>query len=209
MNIYSFIAAEKVQQGCVQRTCGLLRVSRAAYYAWSARALSERRRRDDELLKHIVAAHMASRGIYGSPRITQALRKRGLHVGRKRVARLMATRGLVGRAQRRRKRTTIADPAAARAADLLKRNFAPQAHEIDTAWCGDISYVRTWEGFTYVATVIDLSSRRVVGLAMADHLRSSLVTEALEMAIKQRQPAPGLIFHTDRGSTRRPSFATC
>ena len=111
----------------------------------------------------------------------------------------MAARGLVGRAKRRRKRTTIADPAAVKTADLLKRNFAPQAHEIDTAWCGDISYVRTWEGFAYVATVIDLSSRRVVGLATADHLRSSLVTEALEMAIKQRQPAPGLIFHSDRG----------
>jgi transposase InsO family protein len=169
-----------------------------------------RKRTDDELLNHIRAAHAASRGIYGSPRITQALRKRGLYVGRKRVARLMATRGLVGRAKRRRKRTTIADPAAVKTADLLKRNFAPQAHEIDTAWCGDISYVRTWEGFAYVATVIDLSSRRVVGLATADHLRSSLVTEALEMAIKQRQPAPGLIFHSDRGcQARQLSFATC
>ncbi|MGO8684610.1 MAG: DDE-type integrase/transposase/recombinase [Thermoleophilia bacterium] len=116
-------------------------------------------------------------------------------VSRQRVARLMARRGIVGRARRRTKRTTIADPAAVKTADLLKRNFAPQAHEIDTAWCGDISYVRTWEGFAYVATVIDLSSRRVVGLAMADHLRSSLASEALQMAVKQRQPAPGLIFH--------------
>ena len=199
MNVYPFIEAEKVRQRNVRRACLLLSVSRAAYYAWSASGPDERRRSDDELLVAIKDAHKASRGTYGSPRITRDLRKRGLRVSRKRVARLMRQRGIVGRARRRRKRTTIADPAAAKTADLLKRNFTPAAHEPDKVWCGDISYVRTWEGWSYLATVIDLSSRRIVGMAMADHLRTSLVSEALAMAIAQRRPAPGLVFHSDRG----------
>jgi len=201
VNVYPFIEAERVAgAGCVRRACLLLKVSRAAYYAWSTGAPCERRLADEELLERIVAAHKASRGTYGSPRITRALRTAGLRVGRKRIARLMALRGLVGRAKRRRKRTTIADPAASgRATDLLQRDFAPEAHEIDTLWCGDISYVRTWEGWAYVATVIDLASRRVVGLALCDHLRASLASEALTMALTQRRPAPGLVFHSDRG----------
>jgi transposase InsO family protein len=200
VNVYPFIEAEKQGQGCVRRACVLLSVSRAAYYVWSAAGSEEERRRaDDELLVAIMDAHKASRGTYGAPRITRALCMQGRRVSRKRVARLMRQRGIVGRARRRRKRTTTCDPAAAAAADLLTRNFAPTAHAIDTAWCSDISYVRTWEGWTYLATVIDLSSRRVVGLAMADHLRTSLVSEALAMAIAQRRPAPGLVFHTDRG----------
>ena len=199
MNVYPFIAAEKAEQGNVSRACLLLKVSRAAYYAWSSGALCARRLADEELLKRITAAHKASRGTYGSPRITRALRARGLRVSRKRVARLMAQRSLAGRACRRTRRTTTCDPAAAATADLVQRDFAPASHEIDTLWCGDISYVRTWEGWAYLATVIDLASRRVVGLAMADHLRGSLACEALEMALAQRQPAAGLIFHTDRG----------
>ena len=158
MNVYPFIEAEKVRQRNVRRACLLLSVSRAAYYAWSASGPDERRRSDDELLVAIKDAHKASRGTYGSPRITRDLRKRGLRVSRKRVARLMRQRGIVGRARRRRKRTTIADPAAAKTADLLKRNFTPAAHELDKVWCGDISYVRTWEGWAYVATVIDLAT---------------------------------------------------
>src|SRR5450759_5037948 len=159
VNVYPFIEAERVgRAGCVRRACVLLKVSRAAYYAWSSGAPSEHWLADEELLKRIVAAHKASRGTYGSPRIARALRAAGLRVGRKRIARLMALRGLAGRARRRTKRTTIADPAAQdQASDLLRRNFAPQAHEIDTVWCGDISYVRTWEGWAYLATVIDLS----------------------------------------------------
>ena len=183
----------------MHRACILLKVSRAAYYAWSARTPSARSLRDEELLTEILAEHKASRGTYGAPRITRALRARGLRTSRKRVARLMARRGLAGRARRRTKRTTVADPAAAKTADLLQRDFAPGAHALDTVWCGDISYVRTWEGWAYVATVIDLASRRVVGLAMADHLRTSLVSEALEMAVALRRPQEGLIFHTDRG----------
>ena len=200
MNVYPFIEAEKVGKGNVLRACTLLRVSRAAYYAWSAGAPSARALRDEELLTEILAAHAASRGTYGAPRITRALRAQGLRVGRRRVARLMAQRGLAGRARRRTKKTTICDPAAKAQADLLQRAFAPSAHELDSCWCGDISYVRTWEGWTYVATVIDLASPRVVGLATADHLRASLACEALEMALAQRRPAAGLIFHSDRGS---------
>lgn len=199
MNVYPFIEAEKVSRGNVVRTCVLLRVSRAAYYRWEQGMPSAHSLRDEELLTEILAAHKASRGTYGAPRITRALRKRGLRVGRKRVARLMARRGLAGRARRRTKRTTIADPAAVMAADLVGRNFAPEAHAPDAVWCSDITYVRTHEGWAYLATVIDLCSRRVVGLAMADHLRASLVTEALGMALTQRRPGPGLIFHSDRG----------
>ena len=181
MNIYPFIEAERAMPaGNVHRACLLLKVSRAAYYRWSQGMPSARALRDEELLTEILAVHKASRGTYGAPRIHRALRKRGRSVSRKRVARLMARRGLVGRARRRTKRTTIADPAAVVAADLVQRDFAPQHHAPDSVWCGDISYVRTHEGWTYLATVIDLASRRVVGLAMADHLRASLVTEALE-----------------------------
>ena len=200
MNVYPFIEAERVAgAGNVHRTCLLLKVSRAAYYAWSAGAPSARRLADEDLLTRITAAHRASRGTYSAPRITRALRTQGLRVGRRRVARLMAQRGLVGRARRRTKRTTVADPLAAVTRDLLQRDFAPAAHALDTCWCGDITYVRTWEGWTYVATVIDLASRRVVGLATADHLRASLVCEALQVALAQRRPAKGLIFHSDRG----------
>jgi putative transposase len=200
VNVYPFIEAEKAGRGNVRRACTLLEVSRAACYAWSAGTPCERQRRDAELLARIVEIHAASRHTYGSPRITRALRKRGVRVSRKRVARLMARRGLVGRPRRRRKRTTIADPSQrVKTADLVQRRFTPILHEIDTVWCGDISYVRTWQGFAYLATVIDLSSRRVVGLAMADHLRASLATEALKAALAQRRPAAGLIFHTDRG----------
>jgi transposase InsO family protein len=199
VNVYPFIEAEKHGQGNVRRACALLEVSRAAYYVWSGIDPEERHRGDEELLAAIRDAHKASRGTYGAPRITRALRKQGRRVSRKRIARLMRQRGIVGRPRRRRKRTTIADPAAAQAADLLQRNFTPAAHEIDKTWCGDISYIRTWEGWSYVATVIDLSSRRVVGLAMADHLRTSLVSEALATALAQRRPKKGLIFHSDRG----------
>ncbi len=200
MNVYPFIEAERVARvGSVHRACILLKVSRAAYYRWSSAGLSARSLKDAELLTEILAAHKASRGTYGAPRITKALRQRGRRVSCKRVARLMRQRGIVGRARRRAKRTTIADPAAAKTADLLQRDFTPAAHEPDKVWCGDISYVRTWEGWSYLATVIDLSSRRIVGMAMADHLRTSLVSEALAMAIAQRRPAPGLVFHSDRG----------
>ncbi len=111
----------------------------------------------------------------------------------------MRQRALIGRCQRRKTRTTISDPEAA-AADLIKRKFGPGTIEVDRVYVGDITYVWTWEGWLYLATVIDLASRRVVGWAMADHMRASLVCDALSMAVDARRPGPGLIFHSDRGS---------
>jgi len=202
MNVYPFIEAEKAElDGNVAKACVLLEVYRSAYYEWSKHVPSARELSDAELGDKIVDIHAKSRRTYGAPRITTKLAESGICVGQKRVARLMVLRGLIGRCKRRFKVTTTADPdATSLAPDLIKRSFSPEAHELDTVWCGDITYIRTWEGWLYLATVIDLASRRVVGFAMADHMRAELVCEALTMAIEQRKPAPGLIFHTDRGS---------
>ena len=202
MNVYPFIEAEKAEQdGNVTMACVMLEVSRSAYYEWSKHVPSARDVSDAELGDKIVDIHTKSRGTYGAPRITTELAEAGICVGQKRVARLMVRRGLIGRCKRRFKVTTTPDPdATSLAPDLIKRVFSPEAYELDTAWCGDITYIRTWEGWLYLATVIDLASRKVVGFAMADHMRADLVCDALEMAIAQRQPAPGLIFHADRGS---------
>ena len=202
MKLYPFIEAEKAEQdGNVAMACVLLKVSRSAYYEWSKHIPTARDLSDAELGDKIVDIHTKSRRTYGAPRILTALAEDGICVGQKRVARLMVRRGLVGRCKRRFKVTTTPDPERnSLAPDLIKRAFSPEAHELDTAWCGDITYIRTWEGWLYLATVIDLASRRVVGFAMADHMRADLVCDALEMAIEQRKPAAGLIFHTDRGS---------
>ena len=202
MNVYPFVEAEKAEQdGNVAMACRLLEVSRTAYYEWSAKEPSARELSDAELFEKITEIHKASRGTYGAPRITGKLKDRGVCAGRKRVARLMALHGLVGRCRRRFKKTTTPDPdAETKAIDLICREFGVGVREIDTAWCGDITYVRTWEGWLYLATVIDFASRRVVGFAMAEHMRADLVCDALEMAIDLRRPEPGLIFHSDRGS---------
>jgi len=194
-----FIAAEKQAGGNVAKACDLLEVSRSAFYDWHERPPSLRALSDAELTEKIRAVHLASRGTYGAPRVHAELAAQGLHVGRKRVARLMVRAGLAGRCRRRTRRTTIADPEA-RAMNLLERAFGPQDIVIDTAWAGDITYVRTWEGWAYLATVIDLASRKVVGWAMADHMESSLVCQAMRTALHDRRPSPGLMFHSDRGS---------
>jgi transposase InsO family protein len=200
--MYPFIEAEEAgQDGNVKMTCALFEVSRSAYYDWSRHAPSARELSDRELGDKISELHATSRRTYGAPRITAELHRQGIAAGRKRVARLMVLRGLVGRAKRRFKKTTVADPSATDlAVDLVKRTFGPEVREVDTAWCGDVTYVRTWEGWLYLASVIDLASRRVVGFAMADHMRADLVCDALQMALDQRHPAGGLIFHSDRGS---------
>ena len=202
MNVYPFIEAEKAEQdGNVAMACVLLKVSRSAYYEWSKHVPSARDLSDAELGDKIVDIFTKSRRTYGAPRILTALAEDGICVGKKRVARLMVRRGLVGRCKRRFKVTTTPDPdARTLAPDLLKRAFSPEAHELDTAWCGDITYIRTWEGWLYLATVIDLASRKVVGFAMAEHMRADLVCDALEMALLRRQPAVGVKFHSDRGS---------
>jgi transposase InsO family protein len=199
VNRYRFIEAEKAQQRNVKRTCELLEVSRAAYYAHRAGTGSSRQRTDQELTERIRQAHQASKGRYGAPRIHAQLRRQGHRHGRKRVARLMRAAGLHGRTPRRFKRTTIPDPTAATRADLIRRDFAVNAAAVNTRWCGDITYIPTWEGWLYLATVIDIASRRVVGFALAEHLRTALVADALTNAVAARDPAPGVIFHSDKG----------
>jgi transposase InsO family protein len=124
---------------------------------------------------------------------------RGRRHFRKQVARLMRRAGLAGRAPRRWKKTTIPDPTAAARADAIRRDFTADAARINERWCGDIIYLATWEGWLYLATVIDIASRRVVGFALADHLRTELAADALVNAVAARDPAPGVIFHSDRG----------
>jgi transposase InsO family protein len=199
VNLYPFIEAEKTQQHNVKRACELLEVSRAAYYANRADSPSTLQLVDQELTEHIRQAHQRSKGRYGAPRIHAQLRRDGHRHGRKRIARLMRAAGLHGRTPRRFKRTTIADPAAAARADLVRRDFAVDAAAVNTRWCGDITYIPTWEGWLYLATVIDIASRRIVGFAMAEHLRAELACDALTNAIAARDPAPGVIFHADRG----------
>jgi transposase InsO family protein len=199
VSVYPFVEAEKVEGGNVTAACSLMEVSRSAFYDWAAHRPKGRRLADQALSERIRAVFDASRGTYGWPRVHQVLRREGVCVSRKRVARLMRTAGLVGRCQAKKTCTTIPDPDA-KAVDLLKRAFAPGSVGIDRVYVGDITYIWTWEGWLYLATVIDLASRRVVGWAMADHMRAELVCDALSMAVAARRPAPGLLFHSDRGT---------
>jgi len=198
VNVFPFIEAEKTERRNVVKACELLAVSRSAFYEWHQHVPSERQLADEALGERIRAIHEESRGVYGWPRVHRALRDDGVHVGREHVARIMRDHGLVGRCRRRWVKTTISDPDVV-AVDLLKRSFAPGA-ELDRVYVGDITYIRTWEGWLYLATVIDLASRRVVGWAMAAHMRAELVCDALRMAIENRRPAPGAMFHSDRGT---------
>jgi len=197
VTVYRFIEAEKAGRRNVARACALLKVSRAAFYQHLA-GPSRRERADAELTEQIRAVHEESKGRYGSPRVHAELRRRGHRHSRKRVARLMRHAGIWGKTPKRWKKTTIPDPAAARA-DRIQRDFTTDASKINARWCGDITYVGTWQGWLYLATVIDIASRRVVGYAMADHLRTELVSGALANAVAARGPAPGVIFHADRG----------
>jgi transposase InsO family protein len=199
VNVYRFIEAERAQQRTLKRACELLEVSRAAYYTHRAGTLSARQRTDDGLTGHIRAAHQASKGRYGAPRIHAQLRRGGHRHGRKRIARLLRAAGLRGRTPRRFTRTTVPDPAAAARADLIRRDFSVNAAAVNTRWCGDITYVPTWEGWLYLATVVDIVSRRVVGFALAEQLRTELVTGALANAVAARDPTPGVVFHSDKG----------
>jgi putative transposase len=199
VTVWPFIEAEQAERRNVARTCELLKVSRSAYYDWHKHLPSAREVSDAELGDRIVAIHAESRDTYGAPRIHGALRAEGIGCGRKRVARIMRQRGLAGRCRRRWRKTTIADPdAEAKAVDLIRRHFGPTT-QLNARWCGDVTYIATWEGWAYLATVIDLASRRVVGWALADHMRTDLVADALRMACSQRRPPAGVIFHSDRG----------
>ena len=199
MNRYRFVEAEKAQRRNVAKACELLEVSTSAFYDWHRHLPSARQLADETLGERIQAIYDDSRGTYGWPRVHQALRRDGVHVSRKRVARIMRQKGLVGRCRRRWTKTTLSDPEVT-AVDLLKRAFGPGTVEVDRVYVSDITYIWTWEGWLYLATVIDLSSRRVVGWAMAEHMCTELVSDALRMALAARRPAPGLIFHSDRGT---------
>ena len=181
----------------VATTCRVLEVSTSGYYAWCKRPLSARRRRDAQLLERIAKIHAESRGTYGVPRIHAELTEEGERIGRKRVARLMRQAGLEGVSRRRPRGTTRRRPDAQPVPDLVHRNFTVTAP--DRLWVADITYVSTWTGFLYLAIVLDAFSRRVVGWAMANHLRTALVLEALNMAIWQRRPEK-VIHHSDQGT---------
>ena len=181
----------------VASMCRVLAVSASGYYAWRQRPLSVRARADVELCMRIRAIHQYSRGTYGAPRIHQELRAAEIRVGCKRVARLMQAVSLRGASRRPWVITTVRERHARPAPELVERNFTAAAP--DCWWVADITSIPTWAGFLYLAVVLDTFSRRIVGWAMATHLRTELVLEALNMAIGQRRPA-AVIHHSAQGS---------
>ncbi len=198
--IYALVEAEKANHS-VGALCRVLKVSKSGFYGWRGRPPSARAKADEALAERIGHVHRDSRETYGAPRVHAELRSFGVRCGRKRVARLMREAGLVGcGGPRKRMRTTRRDGAerAPAAPDLVKRNFAPEAP--NRLWVADITYARSWEGWIYLAFVLDAYSRKVVGWSMANHLRTELVLDALNMAIHNRRPAAGLVHHSDRGS---------
>ncbi len=181
----------------VAMMCRLLEVSTSGYYAWLKRPASLRSREDAILLEKIRWFHLRSRGTYGVPRIHLDLREDGVQVGRKRVARLMQAAGLQGVSRRKHTKTTVRRSGARPAPDLVNRNFV--ADRPGQLWVADITYIHTWAGFLYLAVVMDAWSRRIVGWSMANHLRTELVMDALQMAVEERRPE-GVIHHSDQGS---------
>ena len=177
-----------------------INVSKSGYYDWHRRGPSERELSDRRLAIEIEAIWECSDRTYGSPRVHLWLQQQGFVVGHNRVAKVMAVNGWEGETGRRKVRTTIVDRGATAAEDRVKRNFDPTAP--DTIWCGDITYLRTGDGWLFLATVIDLFSRRVIGWSVADHMRTELVADALYAAIATRggRVGAGVVFHSDRGS---------
>ena len=197
MRVFRFVERERAHHP-VATICRCLGVSPSGYWAWARRGPSGRALGDAALGDRIAAIHRDSRGTYGAPRIHAELRDTGVGCGRKRVARLMRRAGLEGVHRRRFVRTTIRDRDAAPAPDLVKRRFIAAAP--DRLWVADITYLPTWQGFLYLAAVVDVFSRRVVGWSMAGHLRSELICDALEMALVRRRPGEGLVHHSDQGT---------
>ena len=180
------------------RLCGALGVSRSGYHGWLGRQESERVREDRRLRTEIRAVFRESRGRYGSPRVHAELQQRGQRCSRKRVARLMREEGLAARKRRRFRVTTQSDHGFGIAPNLLDRQFCVTG--LDTVWLGDITYIWTNEGWLYLAAVMDLCSRRIVGWATSERLTQDLAIRALSQALDQRRPQEGLLHHTDRGS---------
>jgi len=200
VSAYRIISAEKAEHAVpVSLSCELLEVSRSGYYEWATRGPSERDLQDLLLIEKIREIHKANRGVYGAPRIHAELRMgHGIHVGRKRVERLMRQAGVSGLVTRKRARTTVSVPGVRVADDLVDRNFRPEAPNV--LWVADITYLRTWEGWLYLAAVQDAFSRLIVGWSMADNMEAPLVVDALKMALARRRPPEGLIHHSDQGS---------
>jgi transposase InsO family protein len=192
---YEFIEAEKANYS-VSELCSALAVSRSGYSKWRKAGPSRRAREDERLTAHVRAIHQRSRRAYGSPRVHAELRAQGQRVSRKRVERLMREEGLQAR-RRRRFRVTESGHGLPIARNVLARRFTADAP--DRAWVGDITYIWTAQGWLYLAVLLDLFSRRVVGWALRPTLAEELATEALEMALSRRQPPRGLLHHTDRG----------
>lgn len=193
-----FIDAQKATYP-ISMLCRLVDVSRAGYYAWVHRGPSQRAQDDATLTEDIRAIHSTSRGTYGVPRIHARLREQGRRVSRKRVARLMQAADLRGCGRRRRVRTTVSDPQATPAPNLVARQFS--VGDVNRLWITDLTYLWTAEGWLYLAALLDAHSRRVIGWAMAEHMRVELPLEALQMALRERRPRSGdLVHHSDRGS---------
>lgn len=178
--------------------CRRLEVSRSGYYAWCGRPRATHEQRDQELAVRVAAIHAESRGVYGSPRVHAELKDDGEAVGRKRVARLMEQQGLSGKLPRRFVHTTDSSHGLPVAKNLLDRQFS--VAEPNKVWVGDITYIGTWEGWLYLAVLIDVCSRRVVGWAMANNMRTDLPLEAWRTAVGQRCPDGKVLHHTDQGS---------
>jgi putative transposase len=179
--------------------CEVLEVSRSGYYAWAKREPSERAKQNLELAEKIVEIHDESRGTYGSPRVHAQLRGEGIEVNHKRVERQMREMGLSGRCRPKFRKTTDSNHDLPIAPNLVQRQF--EIDEPDKVWVADITYIWTLQGWLYLAVVLDLFSRRVIGWSMADHMRADLVLDALRAALGRRSPdEEGLIFHSDRGS---------
>lgn len=193
---YQFVEREKAHYSIVM-LCRVLRVSCSGFHAWRNREPSTRARENAVLTERIRTIHAQSRQTDGAPRVHAELAATGIRCGTKRVARLMRTAGVVGCHRRRHVVTTVRETTASPAPDRLQRQFV--AETPNAKWTADITCVPTWSGFLYLAVVLDIFSRRIVGWARADHLRTELVLSALEMALWNRCPAPGVIHHSDHG----------
>ena len=199
--VYTFIGEEKANSDCVwsvAEMCRVLAVSRSGFYDWESRQPSDREFTDRQLTVEIEAIWECSARTYGAPRVHAWLGRQGFNPSRKRVARIMRVNGWEGESGRRKVRTTIIDRSAKAASDRVGRDFNPTAPNV--TWCGDITYLRTGEGWLYLATVIDLFSRRVIGWSLAEHMRTTLVADALNTAVATRGgTVDSVIFHSDRG----------
>ena len=195
---YAFIASQQ-RQHSVSLMCRVLQASRSGYYAWKTRPPAVHQQRDHALLAHIRRAHEQNRQAYGYLKTWRALNKDGIACGKHRVARLRRDHGIMARRRRRFIATTHSRPDLGHAPNVLRRRF--HTNSPDRAWVGDVTFIATREGWLYLAVLIDLYARSVVGWSMSTRNNTELVREALEMAVDQRQPAAGLIHHSDQGQT--------